>query len=234
MKHVKDHPKGLVSVGAFFFITGLYILNPVFQGHVNTVISLFLAADIEGLKSYIKGFGVWGPVVSMALMVFQALVSPFPAFVLTFANAKIYGWILGAIISWTGAMLGAAVCFTLARRLGRPLVERAVGRESLAKTDCFLAKYGSHSIMIARLLPIMPFDLVSYAAGLTSLGLWRFLLATGIGQLPATIVYSWLGENMALTSKYLFWAISGFLALLVFSLAVKQRFELKLRGEHDA
>lgn len=50
--------------------------------------------------------------------------------------------------------------------------------------------------MVARLLPFIPFDAVSYAAGLTSMDFWPFFLATGIGQLPATIVYSYAGGSL--------------------------------------
>jgi uncharacterized membrane protein YdjX (TVP38/TMEM64 family) len=59
--------------------------------------------------------------------------------------------------------------------------------------DEFFKEYGKYTILVCRLLPFMSFDIVSYAAGLTSMGFWPFFLATGVGQLPATIVYSYIG-----------------------------------------
>lgn len=120
-------------------------------------------------------------------MVFQAVIAPLPAFVLTFTNGLLFGWGWGTLLSWSSAMLGAALCFWIARVLGRPVVERLVGgSKALAVSDLFFARYGNRAILIARLLPFVSFDLISYGAGLTPVSFWRFLVATGIGQLPAT------------------------------------------------
>lgn len=90
-------------------------------------------------------------------------------------------------------MAGAAVCFYIARILGRELTEKLVTKAGLKQVDQFFQAYGKHTILICRLLPFVSFDLVSYAAGLTSMSFGGFFLATGIGQLPATIVYSYVG-----------------------------------------
>ncbi|HDG9105139.1 TPA: TVP38/TMEM64 family protein [Klebsiella pneumoniae] len=74
---------------------------------------------------------------------------------------------------------------------------------------------GPQTILVCRLLPFVPFDPVSYAAGLTSLRFWPFMLATGVGQLPATIVYSWAGS---LLTGGTFWLATGL--SLLFALAV--------------
>ena len=214
-------------------LIGLYFLVPKFAEQVNVAGGILSSADIKGMRNYLNGFGIWAPVVSMALMVFQAIAAPLPAFVITFANAWIFGWIKGAIYSWTGAMIGASLCHLIARAYGRPVVEKMVGKKSLETTDRFFERYGKHSVLIARLLPVVPFDIISYAAGLTNMGFWAFFWTTGLGQLPATIVYSWLGENMAPSAKYLFWAATGFASLLLFSLAIKKRFDSKLVSEQN-
>jgi uncharacterized membrane protein YdjX (TVP38/TMEM64 family) len=127
------------------------------------------------------------------LMIFQSVVAPLPAFVLTFANAGIFGWVNGAILSWTSAMAGAAVCYGIARLYGRGVVEKMTTRKALKEVDVFFERYGKWAVLIARLLPFISFDIVSYAAGLTALGFWEFFWATGLGQLPATLVYSYVG-----------------------------------------
>ncbi|MCM5803162.1 VTT domain-containing protein [Klebsiella pneumoniae] len=76
-------------------------------------------------------------------------------------------------------------------------------------------RFGPQTILVCRLLPFVPFDPVSYAAGLTSLRFWPFMLATGVGQLPATIVYSWAGS---LLTGGTFWLATGL--SLLFALAV--------------
>lgn len=90
-------------------------------------------------------------------------------------------------------MAGAAICFYIARILGRDVAEKLTSRSGLAQIDTFFEKYGKNTILICRLLPFVSFDIVSYAAGLTSMSFSSFFIATGIGQLPATIVYSYVG-----------------------------------------
>lgn len=152
--------------------------------------------DPEAVKDYIRSFGSFAAVVSFLLMMFQSVAAPLPAFLITFANAAVFGWIGGAILSWTSAMAGAALCFWIARLYGRGVVEKFTGKSALDSVDGFFEKYGTKSIIIARLLPFMPFDIVSYAGGLTSMSFRSFFIATGIGQLPATLIYSYAGEKL--------------------------------------
>jgi uncharacterized membrane protein YdjX (TVP38/TMEM64 family) len=208
-----------------------YFFVPGFKLQVNIAVTLLAQADIIGLRSYIGDFGFYAPLISIALMVLQSLVSPLPAFVITFANSWIFGWVWGAIYSWTGAMIGATVCFWIGKAYGRPVVEKFTGVKGLELTDRFFETYGEYSILIARLIPVVPFDIISYAAGLTKISFWSFLWATGIGQLPATLVYSWLGENMTPSAKYALWALSGFIILFILSFAMKKRVEVKLKDK---
>ncbi|MDO5045024.1 MAG: VTT domain-containing protein, partial [Coriobacteriia bacterium] len=78
-------------------------------------------------------------------------------------------------------------------------------------------KYGKHSILIARLLPFVSFDFVSYAAGLTSMSFSSFILATGLGQLPATIIYSYVGGMLTGGAQML---VTGLLILFGISVLV--------------
>lgn len=117
-------------------------------------------------------------------------------------------------------MAGAAVCYFIAHVLGRDSVERLASRSALASVDVFFERYGKHAILICRLLPFVSFDLVSYAAGLTGMGFWGFFLATGLGQLPATLVYSYVGGMMTGGMKYfvtglmILFAIAALVAML--------------------
>lgn len=176
-------------------------------------VKVLSSADPEPVKEYIRSFGVLAIVISFALMVFQSLAAPLPAFLITFANAAIFGWVGGAVLSWTSSMVGAAACFGIAKLYGRSAVSKLTGKRALATVDEFFNKYGSKSIVIARLLPFMPFDIVSYAAGLTSMKFWPFFIATGIGQLPATIVYSYAGKMLGGGAKTFVYGL-----LIVFAL----------------
>lgn len=175
-----------------------------------------VTAAVDALRDYLLGFGFWAPAVSALLMVVQSIAAPIPAFLLTFTNGLLFGWAWGALLSWSSAMLGAALCFGLARAFGRPVVEKlAGGSRALDLADVFFDRYGSASILVARLLPFVSFDIISYGAGLTPVGFWRFLWATGLGQLPATLLYSWLGQSVTGSIKALFWLFSITLAVAI-------------------
>ncbi len=84
----------------------------------------------------------------------------------------------------------------------------------MARVVRFFRDYGKHTILIARLLPFVSFDIVSYAAGLTSMSFWTFLWATGLGQLPATFIYSYAGGMLTGGAKTF---VIGLLILFAFS-----------------
>jgi uncharacterized membrane protein YdjX (TVP38/TMEM64 family) len=175
----------------------LVLAVPPVRGAALTFTRLLLAGDTEGLRAYLLGFGPWAPAVSALLMVAQSVVAPLPAFVITFTNGLLFGAFWGGLLSWSSAMVGAWVCFALARRLGRPAAVRLVGAGPLDAADRFFRRHGVQAIVLARLLPFVPFDPISYAAGLTMMSTARFLVGTGLGQLPATALYSWSGQESA-------------------------------------
>lgn len=188
-KNLKTAVLLLSSIALLFFIP---TVRETFMG----LISLFQSLDIEAIKAYILSFGLLAPLVSFLLMVFQAILAPLPAFLITFANAALFGWVYGALLSWSSAMVGALLCFYIAKFLGREVVEKLTSKIALKSVDTFFEKHGVYAILIARLLPFISFDIVSYAAGLTRMPLRSFLIATGLGQLPATLIYSYAGEML--------------------------------------
>lgn len=227
MKNTRKKQILIVSLIVLFFI-GLFFTFSPFQLFIKKAFLVLSKADIKALKAYLLTFGPWAPVISGLLMVFQSVVAPLPAFVITFTNGLLFGAFWGTVLSWSSAMAGASVCYAIARVYGRPVVEKLVGKKSLDVTDRFFERYGKHSILIARLLPIISFDVVSYAAGLTSVSFWEFFIATGIGQLPATIIYSYLGQNLTGSVKIVFWIFILVITLVVVGAAWRSRYEKKL------
>lgn len=185
-----------IKIVAFLGLIGIYLFVPGVKTVVHEVVELFAKGDIDIIKGYILSFGIWAPIISFLLMVFQSVAAPLPAFLITFANAGLFGWVKGAILSWSSAMAGAALCFYISRIYGRNTAEKLTSKFALDEVDNFFDKYGNNAILIARLLPFISFDIVSYAAGLTSMSFWSFFWATGLGQLPATIIYSYAGEKL--------------------------------------
>jgi uncharacterized membrane protein YdjX (TVP38/TMEM64 family) len=192
-----------VKVFGLVAVVAAYFLLPDVKRNVNQLVFLLSMIDVYAVRGYVESAGVWAPLASIGLMVFQAVIAPLPAFIVTFANAALFGWAWGAVLSWTGAMLGAALCYWLARWYGRALVERLAPLDALRRFDALTERWGQWAVLVARLLPFVPFDPISYAAGAARMNFLAFLVATGVGQLPATIVYSLAGDLLAVNIKLL-------------------------------
>lgn len=214
--------KALIPIG----LIALYFTVAPFREAINNAAGTLKTLDVSAVKTYILSFGIWAPVASFLLMVFQSVAAPLPAFLITFANAGLFGWVKGAILSWSSAMAGAVLCFFIAKWYGRTTVEKLTSRQALEQVDEFFDRYGKYAVLIARLLPFVSFDIVSYAAGLTSMSFWSFFWATGLGQLPATIVYSYVG-GMLTGGVRLF--VTGL--LILFSLSVLFAMLKKWQGD---
>lgn len=213
----------------------LFFLVPMFQDVIQNAAKVLSRVDVDVAREYILSFGIWAPVVSFFLMVFQSLAAPLPAFVITFANAGLFGWIKGAALSWSSAMAGAILCFAIARLYGRTVVEKFTTRRALKEVDIFFEKYGKWAVLIARLLPFVSFDMVSYAAGLTAMGWWEFFWATGLGQLPATLVYSYVGDMLVGSVRSVVFGLLILFALTALVIMARQiwkdRSTTRLAGE---
>lgn len=206
--------KTMKAIPPLIALTSICLLVEPIRTNLEQVFFLFSMCDIDSIKGYILSFGIWAPVVSFGLMLFQSLIAPLPAFLITFSNATLFGWVYGAILSWTSAMAGAALCFWISRCLGREFTEKLTSKFALSEVDRFFKEHGKSTILIARLLPFVSFDIVSYAAGLTSMSFSSFLWATGIGQLPATLIYSYAGEMLTGGARTF---VFGLLILFAFS-----------------
>ena len=219
-KKLFKHKSKIILIGIILALVLLYLFNTNINKSVNNIVAMFATGDFTVVKDFINEYGTYAMLVSAGLMVFQSVMAPLPAFLITFANANLFGWWQGALLSWASAMLGAAICYYISRVLGRDIVEKLTSKAGLESVDRFFEKHGRNSILIARLLPFMSFDLVSYAAGLTSMTFIPFFVATGIGQLPATIVYSYVGGmltggvQLLVTGLLILFALSVFIVLI--------------------
>jgi uncharacterized membrane protein YdjX (TVP38/TMEM64 family) len=234
MKLVVTKTGTWITLAVVALAVGAWLWIPAVHHGVASAVAILTVRDshqaIEAFRDYLLQFGLWAPVVSAALMVFQSVIAPLPAFVVTFTNGLLFGWAWGAVLSWSSSMIGAAACFWIARALGRPIVEKLVGgTKALEVSDLFFRRYGKRAILIARLLPFVSFDIISYGAGLTPTSFWQFLVATGVGQLPATLLYSYLGENLTGSVRVLSWVFSITLVIFIVGWTVGPRVLHRLR-----
>jgi uncharacterized membrane protein YdjX (TVP38/TMEM64 family) len=152
----------------------------------------FSARDLE---EKIRSWGTWGVAAAIGLMVLHSFV-PFPAEFVAIANGMCFGPLWGTAITWTGAMLGAFVAFGLSRRLGRPFARTMVARRHWQAIDEWAGREGWQVLFLSRFTPVIAFNLVNYAAGLTRISWVTFAWTTALGILPMTLLMVLLGDSV--------------------------------------
>ncbi|MDQ2706468.1 MAG: TVP38/TMEM64 family protein [Actinomycetota bacterium] len=137
-----------------------------------------------------------GPAASVLFVICSAVLTTlaFPKPVLAVAAGLAFGTALGTPVAVVGASLGAAGSYLLARRFGRNPGSVAY-QGKLALIDSWLGRQGFAAVLYARLLPVVPFAMVNYAAGVRKIRFSAFLSATVLGIIPSTYVLVALGGS---------------------------------------
>ena len=138
MKKKNDWIKKGILIIVLLVCIAAYLWVPGIHKTMNRIFKMFASGDFTVVRDFVASYGVYAALMSFLLMMFQSIAAPLPAFLLTFANANLFGWWQGAILSWTSAMAGAAVCFYIARILGRDVAEKLTARADWLRLIHFL------------------------------------------------------------------------------------------------
>lgn len=185
----------LPAVLLLLALAAVVVGSPTIRTEFATAWGLLLQGKPEAIREWLLGFGAWAPVVSGLLQIATSVFPPGPSFLLGIVNAMLYGPWLGGLLTLSTALVAAAVCFGIARVVGRPGVERLVSEEKLRRMDDFMARRGMIAVFLGRLIPFINPDLVSYAAGVTGIRWVPFLVSMAAGSVPSTVFYSVVGAT---------------------------------------
>jgi uncharacterized membrane protein YdjX (TVP38/TMEM64 family) len=162
-------------------------------------------------QRFAASWGAWSAAIAVLLMVLHSFV-PLPAEIIAIANGMLFGVWLGIALTWAGAMLGAVLSFALARALGRPFVRLLVSERRWRQVETL--SLTPTTLLFVRLVPLISFNLVNYAAGLLGVRWWPFLWTTALGILPLTVAMVVAGDEMLQAPLWLWFAIAAALILL--------------------
>jgi uncharacterized membrane protein YdjX (TVP38/TMEM64 family) len=176
---------------------------------------LTFLTDAAALRAFIRQYGVWSPVVLVALQALQVVVAPVPGQLLAVVGGYLFGTWLGTLYNMIGILVGSTVAFWLARRFGRAYVESIVHEEALAKFDGMNDDYARLTLFLAFLLPGLPDDVICFAGGLTRIPLWQLVAIALVGRAPGFFLANVVGDLLG--TRQLPAAIGLSIALLVLS-----------------
>jgi uncharacterized membrane protein YdjX (TVP38/TMEM64 family) len=149
-------------------------------------------ADQERVRAWIEGFGMWGPLALIGMIIVQTVLSVSPVSLLAVVGAYVFGFWQGVLYAFIGLTIGSSLCMILGRRFGRPLVDRLIDPKSIAIFDRFTEKRGPIFFFIIFVMPWVPDDLACYAIGLSRLSLKLMIPLAAVGRMPSVIVQCWL------------------------------------------
>jgi uncharacterized membrane protein YdjX (TVP38/TMEM64 family) len=173
-----------------------WLLVPAVRSTLAEGVILASRADLPGMRQWAAVLGWLAPLVTGVLMIVQAIAAPIPAVLVTAANSFLFGPFWGGLYSIFTANVAAAICYGLGRGYGTLLVDYLVSRQAVLRYESFFRQHGWLTVLIARLIPFVPFDPVSYVAGIVRMPFWMFFWATLAGQFPAGMAYSYLVQQV--------------------------------------
>ena len=154
-------------------------------------------AQHEQLVEWMRREGVAGPLVCIGVQFLQVVIFAIPGEITQFAAGYVFGATFGFAYSIVGILAGSAFNFAFAKALGRPAVERIVGAGRLARIDASMrSRSGSVAVIALFLMPGAPKDAMAYAAGLSALGIGRFLILSVPARMPALLASTVMGSQL--------------------------------------
>lgn len=176
-----------------------------------------IQGDTEEVRREIDSLGVAGPLLILALCLIHSVVF-YPAEIVDAAAGFAYGFFPALLLVMVGWLLNGLICWAIGRSVARPLLDRWFGEERFERAERSIERGGPTLLLAMRLIPILPFSIVSYAAGTARVPLWRFLWTTTLGYLPITAISVYFGtklEGIALTDPLVIGTAAALLGLLL-------------------
>lgn len=175
-----------------------------------------LQGDHDEVRRQIDRLGATGPLLILALTLLHAVVF-YPAEIVDAAAGYAYGFFPAMALMMVGWILSGLICWAVGHRVARPLFDRWFGSSRFERVERAIERGGPTLLIAMRLIPILPFSIVSYAAGAARVPLWRFIWTTAAGYLPITAIAVYFGtrlEGLSLTDPLVLGSAGALLALL--------------------
>jgi len=201
-KKLKEKRKEIVISGVVLVIVFiLYKLN------------IFKFSNPEEFKDYIQSFGVWAPIVYIVLFTVVPLTL-FPDSILAISGGLAFGIVWGSIYTMIGALMGGTLAFFITRTIGNSAVNKLMDKKFKGAKK-YTDKMGVEVILLLRLIPLFPFDIVSYLAGLSNIKFRKYIFGTIIGTIPGILIFNNIGEQIMDCTSFGF-IVSIILLVLLF------------------
>jgi uncharacterized membrane protein YdjX (TVP38/TMEM64 family) len=180
-----------ITLAACALLAGLILLIPALRHAAVAAVH----GETSQVRREIKSLGAAGPLIIIGLSAIHSVI-PYPAEIVNAAAGFAYGFFGGLGIVVVGWMISAVVCYWFGAGVARPLLARWFGEERFSRYERMVERGGVTLLIALRLLPIVPFSLISYAAGAARVPFHRYCWTTAVGFLPITALAVYLGTRL--------------------------------------
>ncbi len=193
----------ILQIGLVVIILGVFGLAAWY------FFSLYDRFNVENLHSFISSFGVWAPLAFILIYIISAPI-PFLAPIISAVAGLLFGAIPGTLLAMAAATSSAFIPFYLSRSLGREWVEKRIKSDKLQDAyEKSEGKGGFLFVLLMRLIPVLPWEVQNYVAGLTKVTIPAFVLGTLLGIIPGTFSLAFLGDAIQDPTSWEFFAALG-------------------------
>lgn len=149
--------------------------------------------SVSMIIDYIKAFGTLAPLVAFVFFVVQAALPVFPYVIMAAAGGLLFGFKMGFLLSWLGALVGACLAYWICKLLGGEWAARKIKERWGYDVRRMNGEMAFWSIVIARVVPVVPTPIINVAAALGGVPFWNFFFSSAIGKIPTAVLYTGLG-----------------------------------------
>jgi uncharacterized membrane protein YdjX (TVP38/TMEM64 family) len=211
----------VVTLAGIALLAGLVLAIPALREAATAAVH----GDTTEVREQINGLGLAGPLLIVALTLLHAIVF-YPAEIVDAAAGFAYGFLPALALMSAAWLLSGLLCFAVGRTVARPLLDRWFGAARFRRAEAAIERGGATLLLAVRLIPIVPFSLLSYAAGAARVSVWRFAWTTVVGYLPITAIAVYFGtrlESLSLTDPLVILSAAALLVLLLVGHRIARR-----------
>jgi uncharacterized membrane protein YdjX (TVP38/TMEM64 family) len=186
-----------LAIGAIALVCGLIGWSYASGGIFHVLLQSGTAEEkVAALRAFFDGFGVAAPLAYVGFVILEVVIAPIPGTMLYAPGGVIFGGFWGGLLSLAGNVIGAGIACQLMRVFIGQRADEFLERSALARYEEQITRRGVWVIFLLRVNPLTSSDLVSYAAGLTHLSIWKLMLGTLAGMAPLCFAQSYLADGL--------------------------------------
>jgi len=184
----------------FIAVFSLILLLVIVDYYTTGISQTLLGNDTDAFIETLQTFGSTSWILFLLIVVLEVIVAPIPSIIIYAVGGIMYGSFFGSILLIIGNMIGASICYLLARYFLKDAIEQRISDQVLRNFDIYLHKYGPFALFFLRLNPFTSSDLFSYLAGITRMKYIPFIVSTTLGLIPLILFQSILGASLIIQS----------------------------------